>query len=66
MYHIINTFKPKKERDWIAGLTVLIGLVVAGYVMIALLVLANDSLETIKGKLNNYDILYKQVYVKCR
>lgn len=66
MYHIINTFKPKKERDWIAGLTVLFGLIIAGYVMIALLVLANDSLETIKGKLNNYDILYKQVYIKCR
>lgn len=58
MYYTINTIVPKK-RDWIAGLSVLIGLVIAGYVMIALLVLANDSLEIIKGKLNNYEILYR-------
>ena len=60
MYHIINTIVPKKEHTLIAGLSVLIGLVIAGYVMIAMLVLANDSLEIIKNRLNNYEILYRQ------
>ena len=61
MYYSINTIHPiKDKRNFIAGLSVLIGLVIAGYVMIALLVLTNDSLEIIKGKLNNYEILYRR------
>ena len=50
----------------IMGFTVLIGLLITGYAMIALLVMIHDALITIQNKLNNYELLYKQVYVKCR
>ena len=66
MYHIINTYIPKKDRSWIAGLSVLIGLLITGYVMIALLVMSHDALINIQNKLNNYELLYKQVYINCR
>lgn len=50
----------------IMGFTVLIGLLITGYAMIALLVMSHDALITIQNKLNNYELLYKQVYINCR
>lgn len=60
-YHTINTIHPpKKQRNRIAGLSLLIGLVICGYVMIALLVMNYDGIINIQNKLNNYEILYRQ------
>ena len=56
MYHIINTYIPKKDRSWIAGLSVLIGLLIAGYVMIGLLVLNYNAIANIQNRINNVEM----------
>jgi len=57
MYHIINTIVPKKRYNAIAYFSVLIGLVIAGYVMIALIVMVDTKLQTINDKMDNAEIM---------
>ena len=45
------------QRGMIAGLATLIGLLIAGYVMIGLLVLINDSMNKINDKMDNAEIM---------
>jgi len=58
MYHLINTIHPKNEekRSYIAGFTLLIGLVFCGYVMIGMLVLTHDAIIKIH---NNQTLICK-------
>jgi hypothetical protein len=58
MYHTINTLHPKNEEkiNSYLGFTVLIGLVIAGYVMIGLLVLVNDSMNKINAKMDKVEM----------